>query len=49
MLTLRGAQARELQLAGYDRHAPFTDRWLDWFLRTRLLREAERPLLAASG
>jgi hypothetical protein len=46
MLSLRGAQARELQLESYDRHAPITDRWLDWFLRARLLREtaaAPRP------
>jgi GMP synthase (glutamine-hydrolysing) len=43
MLSLRGAQAREVQLEGYDRHAPITDRWLDWFLRTRLLRKAEAP------
>ncbi|MGH6914810.1 MAG: glutamine amidotransferase-related protein, partial [Geminicoccales bacterium] len=41
MLSLRGAQSRELQLQSFDRHAPVTDRWLDWFLRTRLLREAE--------
>ena len=40
MLTMRGAQCRESQLQAYDRHAPVTDRWLDWFLRTRLLREA---------
>jgi hypothetical protein len=40
---MRGAQARALQLEGYDRHAPITDRWLDWFLRSRLLREAEAP------
>jgi hypothetical protein len=43
MLGLRGAQAREFQLESYDRHAPVTDRWLDWFLRTRLLREAAAP------
>jgi GMP synthase (glutamine-hydrolysing) len=41
MLSLRGAQAREAQLEGYDRHAPVTDRWLDWFLRSRLLGQAE--------
>jgi hypothetical protein len=40
MLSLRGAQAREAQLECYERYAPITDRWLDWFLRTRLLREA---------
>jgi GMP synthase (glutamine-hydrolysing) len=46
MLSLRGAQARELQLECYDRHAPVTDRWLDWFLRARLLCDpaaASRP------
>jgi GMP synthase (glutamine-hydrolysing) len=41
MLSLRGAQARDAQLESYDRHAPITDRWLDWFLRARLLRLAE--------
>jgi GMP synthase (glutamine-hydrolysing) len=41
MLSLRGAQAREIQLESYDRHAPITDRWLDWFLRARLLRQAQ--------
>jgi GMP synthase (glutamine-hydrolysing) len=40
MLSRRGAQPREAQLEAYDRHAPITDCWLDWFLRTRLLREA---------
>jgi hypothetical protein len=43
MLSLRGAQARELQLECYDRYAPLTDRWLNWFLRSRLLREAAAP------
>jgi GMP synthase (glutamine-hydrolysing) len=38
MLSLKGAQARELQLEHYDCHAPVTDRWLDWFLQERLLR-----------
>jgi GMP synthase (glutamine-hydrolysing) len=38
MLTLPGAQPREAQLESYDRHAPATDRWLDRFLATCLLR-----------
>ena len=41
MLSWRGAQAREAQLEAYERHAPITDRWLDWFLRVRLLRERD--------
>jgi GMP synthase (glutamine-hydrolysing) len=50
MLSLRGAQARDEQLAGYDRHAPITDAWLDWFLRTRLLGEKDvRPTPVAAG
>jgi hypothetical protein len=38
MLTLLGAQPREVQLESYDRYAPATDRWLDRFLDLRLLR-----------
>ena len=38
MLTLLGAQPREVQLESYDRYAPATDRWLDRFLDTWLLR-----------
>jgi GMP synthase (glutamine-hydrolysing) len=32
MITLVGAQPREVQLEAYDRYAPATDRWLDRFL-----------------
>ena len=38
MLTLLGAEPREVQLESYDRYAPTTDRWLDRFLDDRLLR-----------
>ncbi len=38
MLTLPGAQAQQVQLEGYDRYAPATDRWLGRFLDTCLLR-----------
>jgi GMP synthase (glutamine-hydrolysing) len=40
MLTLPGAQPREDQLAGFDRHAPATDAWLGTFLDRHLLRGA---------
>jgi hypothetical protein len=38
MLTQRGAQPREVQLESYDRYAPATDRWLNRFLDSCLLR-----------
>lgn len=39
-LSLPGAQAHAEQLAGYDRHAAASDRWLGWFLDQRLLAPA---------
>jgi GMP synthase (glutamine-hydrolysing) len=32
-----GAQPHQAHLDGYDRYAPATDRWLEWFLDERLL------------
>jgi GMP synthase (glutamine-hydrolysing) len=46
MLTLLGAQAREVQLEGYDRHAQAVERWLDRFLDGHLLR---RPPAGSGG
>jgi hypothetical protein len=37
MLTLPGAQPREVQLEGYRRYAALSDRWLGRFLDQRLL------------
>ena len=37
MLTLPGAQSREVQLEGYRRYAALSDRWLGRFLDQRLL------------
>lgn len=46
-LTLPGAQSHADQLAGYDRHAAGSDRWLAWFLDERLLAPARAAAAAA--
>ena len=42
-----GAQPREAQLEGYERHARGSDRWLDHFLDNHLLIREREPLRAA--
>ncbi|MGI9511116.1 MAG: glutamine amidotransferase-related protein [Geminicoccaceae bacterium] len=43
----KGAQPREAQLEGYERHAEASDRWLDHFLDKHLLIREASPARAA--
>jgi GMP synthase (glutamine-hydrolysing) len=50
MLTLPGAQSREVQLQGYRRYAAQSDRWLGRFLDQRLLgAEPSATIVAGAG
>jgi len=43
----KGAQPRDMHLAGYDRHADSSDRWLDHFLDNHILHPQESEIRAA--
>jgi GMP synthase (glutamine-hydrolysing) len=49
MLTLPGAQSREVQLEGYRRYAAQSDRWLGRFLEERLLSVGPCATVAAGA